>query len=471
MNRCIYIILFGIVTSFLGQTVLGGEIIKAPALTKAKVGNHEKNVFNDTLSPGRRIWDFGLKGKLTNYASTESVGDGAGMIIYLPAGTNGRVVAYGTAARGNTLKEFKGISFWVKGDGSDAQGVIGWNWNVSFPFSFSLKETSWRKVYVYWKDFGENFKGSYFLNYSINPNNYKGDSYYIIDRVRFFKEEKTEAITPTPNRDPAGDISSDGLVSNREAIKDTIAKLTSKKDVTIAIIGDSITCGAQLWYAGKKTYLNYAYPVLAARGIAKAFGYPEPTIIYETYDKKQSKWNRVMGKGLVPGKGLTVVILGAGGQKTKFAVENLKKVFSFDPDLIYSQYGVNDIPFGKLEEYRKQTTQLIKAVNAKGIALAIGTPTSNCGLTKIKWLGNQSLSVKGLPFAQEARVLAKQHDLALVDMRKAFDARGIRYLGDLYSDQYHPNHRGHKIMATMLETLFTGKQSHIWQGVPVLKNK
>jgi hypothetical protein len=57
------------------------SLIKEPALIKPKIGNYEKNVFKECLTSGRSVWGFGFKGKLNNYTTTETVGDGVGMIL------------------------------------------------------------------------------------------------------------------------------------------------------------------------------------------------------------------------------------------------------------------------------------------------------------------------------------------------------------------------------------------------------
>ncbi|NRA37315.1 MAG: hypothetical protein HRU15_04190 [Planctomycetes bacterium] len=444
-------------------------IVAEPILQIEALADHEKAYQKSDLAPGMRVWDHSMTGKLRNFATTESVGDGAGMIIHVPAGEKGRVIAYDTAARGKDLEEYQGLSFWVKGDGSDAQGVLGWNWNTENPFSFPLTDKQWHKVYVPWSGFGKDFKGKYFINYTITREDTSKANWYIIDRLHFYKEEKTEKITATANKDLPGKIPVQQFIDGRKNIAGFISKLKAKEDVTLAIIGDSITCGAQLWYIPKATTKDYYYPVVAARGIAKHFGYEgEPCIIYETFDKEKG-WSRIMGEGATPGKGLTVVVLGAGGKQTPFALEHMDKLLSFNPAYVHSQYGVNDIPFGTIEDYVSNTQKLVQTIQEKGIAISIGTPTSDCGLHKVKWMNNDSLTNKGLPYCVETRKIAATSNCALVDMRKAFDARGIRCLGDLYSDQYHPNHRGHRIMAKALQALFTEEELLIWENVPTIK--
>jgi lysophospholipase L1-like esterase len=49
-----------------------------------------------------------------------------------------------------------GFSFWLKGDGSDHLGALEFIWNddygLRYAYTFSLKDTAWRKVAVAWRD-------------------------------------------------------------------------------------------------------------------------------------------------------------------------------------------------------------------------------------------------------------------------------------------------------------------------------
>jgi len=53
-------------------------------------------------------------------------------------------------------------------------------------------------------------------------------------------------------------------------------------------------------------------------------------------------------------------------------------------------------------------------------------------------------------------------------MIAGFEARGVHFLGDLYSDFAHPNHRGHRMMAALLQELLTSEGLKIWTDVAPL---
>src|SRR5205823_6501944 len=49
-----------------------------------------------------------------------------------------------------------GISFWVKGDGSDHLGAIQFVWNEDFGarygYAFPIDSTEWKKIVIPWRD-------------------------------------------------------------------------------------------------------------------------------------------------------------------------------------------------------------------------------------------------------------------------------------------------------------------------------
>jgi lysophospholipase L1-like esterase len=444
-----------------------------PLLLPPMVPAGEKLLLEGT-SPGVRVWDQWSSGRIWNYGTTESVGDGAGMIIYAPPDAKGRVIAYDIGVKveadaDRNPTNWQGVCLWVKGDGSEAQGVLGWNWYVENPYKFSLKNASWHKLFVRWKDFRPPVLGRqlYFPNFTIERADTNASNWFIVDRVHLFKEEKVEEIRPTPRKDLPGDISAEQFLCGREHIGKTLQKLKAKKPVTIVIIGDSITAGAQLWYAPKEgskerdmDQFRLLYAGIAAQGLAERFKYENPVFVWKRLDKEE--WKTAVGADAKVGEGLSVVILGAGGRAAEFAVKRIDDILAFTPDLVVYQFGVNDAIYGSSKDYRIHLARCVDLLKAKGIEVVIGTPTPYPGIGSPYW--NNGEAVSG-----EARRVAKETDCALLDMRKGFCARYPQCLGDLFSDEAHPNHRGHRIMGTLLLEMFTQQGLKIWEGVPNLK--
>ena len=108
--------------------------------------------------PGFGFWDPRAEGVLWVNASPESTGDGASMMLYSPderAGAFYRALTYGEFVRvdenHNDLKEWDGISFWYKGDGTGAEGLFALDPELRTGVRFQLTGTEWRKIFLPWK--------------------------------------------------------------------------------------------------------------------------------------------------------------------------------------------------------------------------------------------------------------------------------------------------------------------------------
>lgn len=120
-----------------------------------------------TVIPGTRHWAIWKDGGLEHYNTTQSVGDGSGMYIYLPAGArSGWLTAYDTGVQPvkdkegrvqqDPFRQYKGLCLWIKGDGSDATAVFTTNSGYSkSKFRVLLKDTAWHKVFMPWNKWRE----------------------------------------------------------------------------------------------------------------------------------------------------------------------------------------------------------------------------------------------------------------------------------------------------------------------------
>ena len=201
----------------------------APApLTRPTVPDGEKLFYQPfrTVIPGTRIWTQWSVGGIWHYNTTQSVGDGAGMMVYAPAGVEklGWLCSMDTGVQPekdkdgkviqDDLKEYKGLCLWIKGDGSDGTAVLSTNWDFSdHQFRVPLKDTNWHKVFIPWDKWSPKPITDYwwYLTYGIERKDCTKANWFIVDRVHLFKAEKTEEIKPTPDVDPPGMLPAPGV--------------------------------------------------------------------------------------------------------------------------------------------------------------------------------------------------------------------------------------------------------------------
>ena len=417
-------------------------------------------------APGVRIWAPPAKGSMWHFGTTQSVGDGAGMYIYAPAGTpDGYLCAYDTGVRKEEFKEYKGISFWMKGDGSPGTAVMATgDGSPPYKFRIPLKNTQWHKVFMTWDSWNKPITGPFwFLSFGLERRENNQSNWYIIDRVHFFKELKSEEISPTPDIDPPGLLPARAFVSGRQHLTRTIAKLHAKKPVKIVIAGDSIVAGTQLWYTGTKDNRDFYFNLLAT-SLKKHYGYADMAPLLRTYDKKNRVWSERPEHRSVADLSIVAVAIPGGGAKD--GIENIDELLKEKPDLVIWEYGCNDVTYSNLKLFLKPTIQAVQILRVKGIEVILQTITPGATITPVPYMNNRSPIEKGKAYNAELRTIASANDCALADMERAFLARGDQFTGDLYADLVHPNHRGHEMLSDVLDALITDRDIRIWNQGP-----
>lgn len=153
----------------------------------------------------------------------------------------------------------RGISFWVKGDGSDGVGVIGiGKGRGSDPRAeFLLRSRQWQPVRLRWNDFDRAIATprirSFF--FTVTPQT-KRPASYLIDRI-----EVVRAVGPAETDDevraagaeaaklpePRSPEDLSAFVARREGLAGIRRLVAEKKPVRVLVIGDSIAQGAALW--------------------------------------------------------------------------------------------------------------------------------------------------------------------------------------------------------------------------------
>ena len=437
-----------------------------------------------------RHWVVFKEGSLQVFDTSESAGDGAAMRLYLPANAakSGWLTGYDTGCQptkdkdGNVtfdpFKEFKGICLWVKGDGSDAELLLGTGNNVNQPiFRIPLKDKDWKKVHVPWNQFKPAITGHFwFLNYSIERKDNTKATSCIIDRVHYFREAKTEAITPTRNQDPPGNIPAKQFTSGREQIAKTLAKLKAKQPVKIVVAGDSMVTAAQLWYLRDDytkpeidTYPYTFWAVLCGR-LAKTYGYEKSGFMLRTYNDEKKAWFDTATTRPAEG-GLQVIAVARGGWEAKQGLEHIQQVLDEKPDLVIWEYGGNEAINGHMNDYANipgyisNTTAAVKKLKEANIEVVLQTITTSCDVYPQNWL-KMSIPEYSALMSEQTRKIAKENASAIADQHNAMKARGLLFLGSLHSDFVHMNHFGHELWADVLEALLTDNDVKTWRHVP-----
>ncbi len=435
------------------------------------------------LYPSQRLWNYLLRGNLEAHTSRRSVGPDSSLAFFLPAGgTPCDLLAYDIGVQGERLKKFKGLSFWFRGDGGPGELSLGCSWDQTLPAypkigSYPLKSTSWTKQFVPFSAFTPpvDKSGFYFLNFHLTPAAGEAARAWLA-RVHLYSEEKTEAITPVDLDDPPGNLPAAKFVvpspdTAAKLLPKTFAKLRTAQPVTLVAYGDSITAGAQLWYANKENRGRpLAYTSRLAERLGKFYRYPKTRVMHRFWAEPDKKAGRaeagfewVEGSanpdGSAPFDGLQVIGVGAGGKDSAFGVEHLDEVLRLKPDLVIWAFGANDATRGNPAPYRKFATQAIETLKAKGIEIllvAISPNTNNeKGWDQRYYTTAHTLNEVGLE-------IASANALPSVNFFDAFEARGRRYLGDLLSDTVHPNADGHRVMAAILAAALGEPDGVIW---------
>ena len=436
--------------------------------------------------PPARFWRFQHKNDVELHTTSRGVGPDSAMVVFTEKGQQpGEVLAYDIGAHGDKLKNFKGLCFWMRGDGGDGNLSIGCNWTQTLPTyprlgKFPLAQKEWKKFFVPWEKFTPaiNSNGFYFLNLKVEPATPRA-AWAVVARIDFYQTETTEAIQPpvaadSPGLIPAANFVQPSVAAAAQLIPKTLAKLKAHQPVTIVAAGDSITAGAQLWYRNRDNQhrrdsdADIYFSVLEQR-LAQYYNYTNHRAIlkmWETVDKKTGKTASgaaqdgfaVMSDGpaltgTLPFDGLQVIGVGAGGKNTQFGFEHLADATMYKPDLVIWFYGVNDT-LNNIKGYLNYSPQAIKALQQQGIEVILARPL---------FFVDEPYYSNSANLLEAVTALANENKVPWVDQFGAFNARGRRYVGDLLSDVVHPNDYGHQLLGSTLAAALGVPNQLIWE--------
>ena len=445
---------------------------------------------SSNILPTIRAWDMGLRGGAHIEATTESVGDGVAARYSFPAGAEGRIVHERTKVDQAALDRYEGLSFWVKGDGSAARGVASFgDYKIETATEFSVANREWRKVFLPWSEFDPPIRGEVrHLGFSIKRNGANGAIRFVFDKLRLYTTPSTEAIHPTIRENAPSDLPAAAYLAAADAVQQTRRRIENRESATILFAGDSVTAGAQLYYASEPTgtaidrerrwSADHLYGLRAGHEIATQRGYRQAAFAFTRWDRKAEQWVRVLRSvdGLYPrfdaapwaeqDRSLRTIVYGAGAQESSFALEQSGEYLAHQPNLVVYQFAGNDLyKERRLEpEFGRNLAGFVARCKSAGAEVVLMTPPPMLHFTEPT--PREPYFRAAEPWAEYIRNFAAENDCALVDARRAFLSRGLHHAGDLYSDWAHPNHRGHHLLARLVEELLAPNNLTIWDDLP-----
>lgn len=396
------------------KAALEGEIVVGPSKPGATPAS-DPSTWLETFDSAAG-WE--RQGARVEPAPEAAVGSGAAT-FFLPGFITKKIAAPNPRDPDALDEGWAGISFWVKGDGSDQFGTLvlcGMHpqW---FPFkyacSFPLKDTAWRQFKFRWSDLvPEDATDAIGTPGGAPPSNIEhvkvGSKWSTTHNNRAMPKFsfsldhlQLEADLPPAAEAPA-----------RPGLDAVQAKLAGKKPVSILCLGDSITAGTSLGNADQERYAQVLERLLRER-----CGYDEITVV-----------SRAVG--------------GAQGNDLRLWVE--RDFTGIEPDLAIVMFGYNDKTWGYPADYYGH----IVSDYVRRIARQTAGRTAVLLLTPIPGRGPRTIMMDD--YAEAARRVAKNDAIALCDMHQVFKAFGREGLNAYMADNAHPNTKGH---ATMAQTI------------------
>ena len=326
---------------------------------------------------------------------------------------------------------YDGLSFWVKGDGSENWANIrlqARNGQAAWVASFPLRQTEWHEVRLAWGDFVP-------VTARIDElGTAKGIRPAEIDRVGFGKEWNFNIFHKSPEISFCIDDLAfvRGVKSSRRRVpigklpplSSVVRKLETGQPVTILTLGDSITWGTS---AGGN---DYAYPAVLA------------SLLRERYPKAE----------------ITLVNRAIGGSTTSRGREWLMRdVLGIEADLITVMMGYNERPAADEDVAAVTDRYLANLVRYVEEVAGVMKKRPTCVLLA-PTPGRQTNWMALDAYAQGVRELGKRHrNVTIADANAHMKQLGQDAYAKLMADEAHPNPEGQKVMAEIVFRAITGQ--------------
>ena len=389
----------------------------APAVTFTKLDP-------DLLDDMDRVkgWNV-LKDAKTRPADSKAQGRGA-MHVDFPGRVRKKLRRRPLTQR-LSWNDYEGISFQVKGDGSDSWGCLaiqGWAGRLSYVHYFPLASAQWHQVTVPWHRFSP--QGQFLpigVPGGLPPSGI--DTIELGDRWTWGADN--EALAPY-----AYDIDEIRLAPKAgkappprkpRPIDQVLKLLRTRRPVVIACAGDSITAGAALADPAAQRYPAQLQKMLRQR----------------------------LGNETVTVRGLGV----GGARSTDGRAWVERDLARKAPDLVTILYGYNDKKnstasyFGhSIEDYVDRIARVTKGRTA--VLLLTTIPGKDAAYFIVD------------DMAEAVRDVAARRGLAMVDLNRIFkETAGPAQISAYFADMAHPNEKGQALIARSIADFLLGDDS------------
>jgi len=325
--------------------------------------------------------------------------------------------------------DYDGLSFWVKGNGSDDVASIAiqaGKWGNSWMAILPLKNTKWHPVSIAWSDF---------VPHSIrvpalgSAKGFKPGDVTVIMLGAFLNWDRRHQA-------PALALSIDdlrlvrGVRSGRPRVPlaklaplgKVVAKMKAGKPVTILTVGDSITWGTSA--GGNRN----AYPARLEKMLAAHYGNRSIRVV-----------NRAIG--------------GSTTSKHRFWLH--RDVKGIEADLVTLMFGYNERPRGA--DAKKLAAAYVANLVAYIEEVAGGMKTPPAVMPIAPTPGRKANWTALDAYAEAVRELGRtQKTLSVIDANGHFKAIGPEKYPSYMADEAHPNKKGQQEMAKVVFRAITG---------------
>lgn len=424
---------------------VAGTLACGPAVAESEVataGADGAALENFSTLDGWKVWAEAWGGK-ASFRQADSAPPGApGAIQGKFPGIVYKELSAEQQRQAAVGKEPAGLSFWVKGDGSDDYGCLaigpagekswtqGFGVSAAYACYFPLKDAAWHKVTVGWDQFvAEETQPAIGAPGGLAPSDIRvlrlGNRWawkhhpeepspgrdYAVAMIRF--EPEAPVRKPAP---PLADISG------------VLAKFEHKQPVRIRVLGDSITAGHSVDIPAGERYSDRV-----GRLLREAFGY----------------------------EGIVVENRGVCAARISDARGWVERDFAGEPpDLAMMMYGTNDSVACKPAEFERMLEDYLDRV-----AVATGGRTAVLLLTTIP--GGLDRYASADPFAAVIREVATRRHLAYCDLQIPFKELGAdRVKMMMVTANVHPNAEGHALMARTIVDFLSQEMPPDFAGQP-----
>lgn len=355
--------------------------------------------------------------------------------------------APGWAVRTELARTFAGqagVSFWVKGDGSQNLGVV--RLGTDGPAAtFPLAEARWRRVIIPWQDFQPPAAAPAALAFGLDSNADR-PAYYVIDKVEAVELALPAAEDPAlaavanaarPAADPELPRSLRTFTADTDFVAEVRNRLAARGPVTILVLGDAVGLGENLTYVGsdEKDRVLRKYPAVLGGLLAERFGYPADANV-----EKTRKDNGVEVTAFGP---LRIVNVSEDIPASRAAAPLDRALTAHLPDLVILQLGNPDSVTGTPMSLRRGLSDCLDLLQRQKRPCIVVT-----NLPGIYRTAQEEM------FAREIVTLAHRQSAALADTRKCFLSLGSSAWGVYFTDRHLPNHMGHRLIAQVLAAVF-----------------